>query len=118
MSESASFRADDVKWIIDLVSKNFNSSLEKIEKTLEKVMSEMVSRKEFDELKKSVTDLKDQVTDTEKTFGIMESIKRQWKFLSLLSVIFGGMCGGMYIIGSDIHVIAKTQQQGIVNLSS
>jgi len=73
-------------------------------------MMESVSRKEFDDLKKEFNELKGQVTDTEKAFGIIESFKKNWKVLGFLFAVFGGVAGGMYFLGKDVHAIAVAHQ--------
>lgn len=115
MSESAAqFRADDVKWIIDLVSKNFSGNIDnlkndlrndiaRLEKGLEKVMSDMVTRKELEEVKEGLESLKKRVEDKETAFGIMTAIKNNWKILAFLAVLAGSVFGSAYWIVDDVH---------------
>lgn len=122
MSESTEqFSAETVKWVIGLFSQNLSRDIDslkidlrgdiaRVEKGLEKVMTDMVTRKELEEVKKELGEAKEelksvkkQINDKETAFGIITAIKNNYKFLSILVVLACSVFGSAYWIVDDVH---------------
>ena len=98
---------------VESLNNNINRHDQKIDTLsakLETFIMDSISRKEFDELKNDLKQLKEQVSDKETAFGIMTALKKNWQFLSILAVLGGSIFGGVYWVAADIHTIAISHQ--------
>lgn len=102
---------------VEALNQNINRhdlKIDGLSTKLEKFIMESVSRKEFEDSITRLKALEEKIQDKEKAWGILETLKNNWKFIFSIIFVGGGLGFGTYqalkSFNDDIHTIAVAHQ--------